>query len=106
MQIVAEEIPDPVGIEFRMVSDKMKIGRTMDSALNDTADRLGVAILDDVDTDASSAVAAAQALLAKVDRVHLTLDLDVIFAQDKPSARLVTDLPFPAAVDGTAALRN
>src|SRR5262249_40580434 len=25
MQIVSEEIPDPVGIEFRMVSDKMKI---------------------------------------------------------------------------------
>lgn len=36
----------------------------------------------------------------------LTLDLDAIFAQDKPSARLVTDLPFPAAVDGTAALKN
>lgn len=36
----------------------------------------------------------------------LTLDLDTIFAQDKPSARLVTDLPFPAAVDGTAALKN
>jgi choloylglycine hydrolase len=36
----------------------------------------------------------------------LTLDLDTIFAQDRPSARLVTDLPFPAAVDGTAALRN
>lgn len=36
----------------------------------------------------------------------VTLDLDAIFAQDKPSARLVTDLPFPAAVDGTAALKN
>src|SRR6218665_2379779 len=35
MQIVAEEIPDPVGGEFRTVSDKMKIGRTMDSALQD-----------------------------------------------------------------------
>ena len=34
------------------------------------------------------------------------VDLDAIFAQDKPSARLVTDLPFPAAVDGTAALKN
>jgi len=33
----------------------------------------------------------------------ITLDLDAIFAQDKPSARLVTDLPFPAAVDGTSA---
>jgi tight adherence protein B len=39
--IVAGEIPGPVGIEFRMVSDKMKIGRTMEAALQDTADRLG-----------------------------------------------------------------
>ena len=39
--IVAEEIPDPVGIEFRSVADKMKIGRTMDAALQETADRLG-----------------------------------------------------------------
>ena len=41
--IVAEEIPGPVGIEFRMVADKMKIGRTMEAALQDTADRLGTA---------------------------------------------------------------
>ena len=41
--IVASEIPGPVGLEFRMVSDKMKIGRTMEAALQDTADRLGTA---------------------------------------------------------------
>lgn len=35
----------------------------------------------------------------------LTLDLDPIFAQETPAARLVTDLPYPAAVDGTAALK-
>ena len=29
--IVASEIPGPVGIEFRMVADKMKIGRTMEA---------------------------------------------------------------------------
>src|SRR5262249_28925917 len=39
--IVSSEIPGPVGIEFRIVSDKMKIGRTMEAALQDTADRLG-----------------------------------------------------------------
>src|SRR5438270_5752022 len=41
--IVASEIQGPVGIEFRMVSDKMKIGRTMEAALQETADRLGTA---------------------------------------------------------------
>jgi tight adherence protein B len=39
--IVASEIQGPVGMEFRTVSDKMKIGRTMEAALQETADRLG-----------------------------------------------------------------
>src|ERR1043165_10309083 len=34
--IVANEISGPVGVEFRMVSDKMKIGRTMEAALQET----------------------------------------------------------------------
>ncbi len=36
---------------------------------------------------------------------YLTLDLDTIFAQDKPASILVSDLPYPTAVDGTAALK-
>ena len=39
--IVASELQGPVGVEFRGVSDKMKIGRTMEAALQETADRLG-----------------------------------------------------------------
>lgn len=35
----------------------------------------------------------------------LTLDLNTIFAQDKPAAMLVSDLPYPEAIDGTAALK-
>src|SRR3954451_20446308 len=38
--IVAAELQGPVGVEFRMVSDKMKIGRTMEAALQETAERL------------------------------------------------------------------
>src|SRR3954451_18863465 len=41
--VVATEVPGPVGLEFRMVADKMKIGRTMEAALQETADRLGTA---------------------------------------------------------------
>jgi tight adherence protein B len=41
--IVAGEIGGPVGLEFRAVSDKMKIGRTMEAALQETSDRLGTA---------------------------------------------------------------
>ncbi|MCA1654798.1 MAG: type II secretion system F family protein, partial [Sphingomonadales bacterium] len=41
--IVASEVGGPVGIEFRSVADKMKIGRTMEAALQETADRMGTA---------------------------------------------------------------
>src|SRR5215210_1747002 len=37
--IVASEIQGPVGVEFRIAADKMKIGRTMEVALQETADR-------------------------------------------------------------------
>ena len=40
MQIVGGEVADPVGSEFRNVSDRMRIGHTMDAALQETADRL------------------------------------------------------------------
>src|SRR5262245_53156786 len=39
--IVANEIHEPVKTEFRNVADKMKIGRTMEAALQETSDRLG-----------------------------------------------------------------
>ena len=41
--IVADELQAPVGTEFRTVADKMRIGRTMDVALQETANRLGTA---------------------------------------------------------------
>lgn len=35
---------------------------------------------------------------------YLTLDLNTIFAQDKPASALITALPYPKGVDGTKAL--
>src|SRR3546814_18195517 len=39
--VVASEIPGPVGEEFKLITERIKIGRTMDAALQETADRLG-----------------------------------------------------------------
>jgi tight adherence protein B len=39
--IVGAEIDGSLGDEFQAVSDKMKIGRSMEDALQDTADRIG-----------------------------------------------------------------
>ena len=43
MGVVSTEIPGPVGEEFRAVVDRMKIGRTMDQALQESAETLGTA---------------------------------------------------------------
>jgi tight adherence protein B len=40
MNVVAQEVPGPVGEEFKMVSERIRIGRTMEEALQETADRL------------------------------------------------------------------
>jgi hypothetical protein len=36
----------------------------------------------------------------------VTLDLEPIFAQTKPTSVKISDLPYPDAVDATAALRE
>lgn len=42
MKTIAEEIADPVGIEFQRISDQMKIGVSMDEAMWATAKRLQI----------------------------------------------------------------
>jgi Flp pilus assembly protein TadB len=39
--VVAQEVPGPVGEEFKRVVERMKIGRTMEESLQVTADQLG-----------------------------------------------------------------
>ena len=39
--VVATEVPGPVGQEFKAVTERIKIGRTMEEALQETANRLG-----------------------------------------------------------------
>ena len=102
MQIVAEEIPDPVGIEFRMVSDKMKIGRTMDSALNDTADRLGTpefqffVISLAIQRETGGNLAETLSNLADVlrKRAAMKLKIRAMSSESKASAYIIGALPF------------
>ena len=39
--IVAQEIPDPVGVEFRQVSDQIRLGHPVEQSLWDAAKRIG-----------------------------------------------------------------
>ncbi len=100
--IVASEISGPVGLEFRMVVDKMKIGKTMESALQDTADRLGTAefqffvITLAIQRETGGNLAETLSNLADVlrKRAQMMLKIRAMSSESKASAYIVGSLPF------------
>lgn len=100
--IVAGEITGPVGLEFRMVSDKMKIGRTMEAALQDTADRLGTpefqffVITLAIQRETGGNLAETLSNLADVlrKRAQMKLKIRAMSSESKASAYIVGSLPF------------
>ena len=100
--IVATELPGPVGFEFRMVSDKMKIGRTMEVALQETADRLGtpefqffvitLAIQRETGGNLAETLSNLSDVLRK--RAQMKLKIRAMSSESKASAYIVGSLPF------------
>jgi tight adherence protein B len=102
ISVVAAEIAGPVGEEFRAVADKMKIGRTMDVALQDTADRLGTAefqffvITIAIQRETGGNLAETLSNLADVlrKRMQMKLKIRAMSSESKASAYIVGSLPF------------
>ena len=100
--IVAAEITGPVGVEFRAVSDKMKIGRTMEAALQETSDRLGTAefqffvITLAIQRETGGNLAETLSNLADVlrKRGQMKLKIRAMSSESKASAYIVGSLPF------------
>ena len=100
--IVAAELGGPVGIEFRSVSDKMKIGRTMEAALQETADRLGTpefqffVITLAIQRETGGNLAETLSNLADVlrKRAQMKLKIRAMSSESKASAMIVGSLPF------------
>jgi tight adherence protein B len=100
--IVAGEIQGPVGLEFRLVSDKMKIGRTMEAALQETADRLGTpefqffVITLAIQRETGGNLAETLGNLADVlrKRGQMKLKIKAMSSESKASAYIVGSLPF------------
>lgn len=99
---VGQELDGPVGIEFRSVADKMKIGRTMDAALQETADRLGTpefqffVITIAIQRETGGNLAETLANLADVlrKRGQMKLKIKAMSSESKASAYIVGSLPF------------
>jgi tight adherence protein B len=102
MAVVAQEIQDPVGFEFRQVVDKMKIGRTMDASLQETADRLGTpefqffTITLQIQRETGGNLAETLANLADVlrKRGQMKLKIRAMSSESKASAYIIGALPF------------
>jgi tight adherence protein B len=102
MAVVGAEVDGPVGEEFRSVSDKMKIGRTMDVALQETADRLGTpefqffVITIAIQRETGGNLAETLQNLATVlrSRMQMKLKIRAMSSESKASAYIVGSLPF------------
>ncbi|MFL6754772.1 MAG: type II secretion system F family protein [Sphingomicrobium sp.] len=102
LTVVAGEISGPVGVEFRMVVDKMKIGRTMEAALQETADRLGtpefqffvitLAIQRETGGNLAETLSNLSDVLRK--RAQMKLKIRAMSSESKASAYIVGSLPF------------
>ncbi|HXH16675.1 MAG TPA: type II secretion system F family protein [Sphingomonas sp.] len=100
--VVGHEVEGPVGEEFRSVSDKMKIGRTMDAALQDTADRLGTpefqffVITIAIQRETGGNLAETLANLSHVlrQRSQMKLKIKAMSSESKASAYIIGALPF------------
>jgi tight adherence protein B len=100
--VVGAELDGPVGVEFKAITDKMKIGRTMDAALQDTADRLGTpefqffVITCAIQRETGGNLAETLANLATVLRMRgqMKLKIKAMSSESKASAYIVGSLPF------------
>ncbi len=102
LQVVGSEVPGPVGVEFRGISDKIKIGRTMDAALQETADRLGTSefqffcITITIQRETGGNLAETLSNLANVLRMRAQMQLKIkaMSSESKASALIIGALPF------------
>jgi tight adherence protein B len=100
--VVGSEIPDPVGSEFRAVADKMRIGRSMEDALQETADRIGTpetqffVITLAIQRETGGNLAETLSNLADVlrKRMQMKLKVKAMSSESKASAYIIGALPF------------
>lgn len=100
--VVAKEVPGPVGEEFSTVADKMRIGRTMEAALQDVADRLNTpefqffVITLAIQRETGGNLAETLSNLADVlrKRAQMKLKIKAMSSESKASAYIVGSLPF------------
>jgi len=102
LAVVAQEVPGPVGEEFKAVVERTKIGRTMEEALQETADRLNISefnffcITLAIQRETGGNLAETLSNLSDVlrKRAQMKLKIRAMSSESKASAYIVGALPF------------
>lgn len=102
LAVVSSEVPGPVGAEFRAVVERIKIGRTMEESLQETADKLGTpefqffVITLAIQRETGGNLAETLSNLADVlrKRAQMKLKIKAMSSESKASAYIVGSLPF------------
>ena len=102
LSVVAQEIPGPVGDEFRAAVERMRIGRSMEESLQVTADKLGTpefqffVITLAIQRETGGNLAETLSNLADVlrKRAQMKLKIRAMSSESKASAYIVGSLPF------------
>ena len=102
MASVSQEIPDPVGKEFRRVVDAIRLGQTMEEALWETAGRLGLpefkffvislAIQRETGGNLAETLSNLTEVLRK--RQQMKLKIKAMSSEARASAMIIGSLPF------------
>jgi tight adherence protein B len=100
--IVASEVPGAVGVEFKLVTERIRIGKTMEEALQNTADRINTpefqffVITLAIQRETGGNLAETLSNLANVLRMRAQMKLKIraMSSESKASAYIVGSLPF------------
>lgn len=100
--VVGREIPDPVGIEYRQVTDKIRIGQTMDQTLQEMGVRINTpefqffVITLSIQRETGGNLAETLSNLADVlrKRAQMKLKIRAMSSEAKASAYILGVLPF------------
>ncbi|WP_137753509.1 type II secretion system F family protein [Sphingopyxis sp. L1A2A] len=101
-QVVSQELPGPVGEEFKGVVERIRIGNTMEAALQESATMLGTAefqffcITIQIQRETGGNLAETLANLSDVlrKRAQMKLKIRAMSSEAKASAYIVGALPF------------
>ncbi len=102
LAIISSEVPGPVGEEFKMITERIRIGKTMEDALQETADRMGIpefqffCITLAIQRETGGNLAETLSNLADVlrKRAQMKLKIRAMSSESKASAYIVGSLPF------------